>query len=248
MENSSPPSTESDVSEFQTNDNYQIDEINNLSDWDAPEDDTDTIVRETVKVQASEFVGSLLHDLELKEGELEESRNKPLETKVKFVMTRPMEAGTSHNEAKVAKKHKGKRNTTKCIYRELIDTDSKGDVTLQHGTTSKVVTITETGREPVAGTSKKRKKLRKTEEDEVIEDVKELTECIVRNSLNKVEEPPIVIQVPNAVEVDEQMDVQIVEEVQLVANGDLANNNRDVEGNNCIAEEAAAEENNENVG
>lgn len=136
----------------------------------------------------------------------------------------------------------------KGVYNETINTDPKGDVTLQHGTTSKVVTINEIGKEPVAGTSKKRKKLRKTEEDEVVEDVKELTECIVRNSLNRVEEPQVVIQVPNAVEVDDgPMDVQVVEQLPLVANGDLANNNRDVEGNNCIADEAAAAAN-ENVG
>lgn len=134
------------------------------------------------------------------------------------------------------------------VYNETVNTDPKGDVTLQHGTTSKIVTISETGREPVAGTSKKRKKLRKTEEDEVVEDVKELTECILRNSLNRVEEPQVVIQVPNAVEADDEpMDVQIVEQLPLVANGDLANNNRDVEGNNCIADEAAAAAN-ENVG
>lgn len=113
MENNSSPSTESDVSEFQNNDNYQIDQINNLSDWDTNDDGADTNVEETVKVQASEFVGSLLNDLELKEGDLvcgklEESRDKPLETKVKFVMTRAMEAGTSRNETKLDKKRKGK--------------------------------------------------------------------------------------------------------------------------------------------
>lgn len=101
-----------------------------------------------------------------------------------------------------------------------------------------MVTINETGKEPIAGTSKKRKRFKKSEEDELVEDVKELTECIVRNSLNRIQEPPVVIQIPDVVEVHEEVDGQVV------ANGDLANNNRDVEGNNCVA----VNENNENVG
>lgn len=108
------------------------------------------------------------------------------------------------------------------------------------------MTANQSSKEPIAGTSRKRKKLRKSEEDEVVEDVKELTECIVRNSLNKVADQPIVIQAPEVVEVPAEMHAEVVEEVPAVGNGDLANNNRDVEGNNCVAERAA--ENIENVG
>lgn len=114
MESSSSPNTESDNSEFENNDDYQLDEVNNHSDWDATPNDTDTNIRETVTMQASELVDALLNDLEEKETELiskklEVTQDRPVETKVKFVMTRAMEAGTSRNETKIAnKKHKGK--------------------------------------------------------------------------------------------------------------------------------------------
>lgn len=103
MENTSSPTTESDNSEFQANDDYKINEINDFSDWDAATDDTDANIRETIKIQATEVVGSVLNDLEV-----ELVPSKPIESKVKFVMTKTMEAGTSRNETKIAKKHKGK--------------------------------------------------------------------------------------------------------------------------------------------
>lgn len=106
-----------------------------------------------------------------------------------------------------------------------------------------MVTTSQSSKEPTAGTSKKRKKSKKGEEDEVVEDVKELTECILRNSLNRVEDVAPG-QAPQVAEVIEEMNVQVIEEAPVVENGDLANNNRDVEGNNCAAEGV----NNENVG
>lgn len=107
-------------------------------------------------------------------------------------------------------------------------------------------------KEPVPGTSRKRKKFRKTEEEEVIEDVKELTDCIVRNSLNKVDDEPVMIEEQRVVALPGEMNAEIVEDVPIVANGDVANNNRDIEGNNCIAEvneiRVVEDENIQNVG
>lgn len=121
--------------------------------------------------------------------------------------------------------------------------DSKVE-TITHNTSSKIATVGQSSKEGTASTSKKRKKSKKTEEDEVVEDVKELTECILRNSLNKVED--VVMEVQAAEEVAEEVHVQVVEEAPVVENGDLANNNRDIEGNNYAAE--VVEGINENVG
>lgn len=112
MENNSSPTNESDLSDFQNNDNYQAQETDHFSDWDVPvnNENYSADVREAVTLQASEVVGEVLSDLETKESELIFSKDKPVETKVKFVMTKVMEAGTSRNETRVAKKHKGKRN------------------------------------------------------------------------------------------------------------------------------------------
>lgn len=98
MENSSSPNTESDLSDFQNSDNHQAEETNDISDWD---DDA------AVKLQAAEVVGEVFSDLEAKESHLDEHRDKTIETKVKFVMTKKMEAGTSNNETRITRKHKG---------------------------------------------------------------------------------------------------------------------------------------------
>lgn len=83
---------------------------------------------------------------------------------------------------------------------------------------------------PVAGTSSGWKKHhRKTrKEPSPLDDVKSLTNCIVQNSLNKVElDSPELI---NFVEDAPLREPVIVPPVELVENGDLANNNRDNEG------------------
>lgn len=107
MEHSSSPNTESDPSDFQGNDNYQAQELNYLSDWDeaAEDENSSAKLREAIKLQASEVVGEVFNDLET-----EQIRDKPIETKVKFVMTKVMEAGTSRNETKTTRKHKGTFN------------------------------------------------------------------------------------------------------------------------------------------
>lgn len=125
MEHSSSPTTDSDYSDIQTNNDYQINEINNLSDWDVETNDTVENTRETVQAQASELLSAVFNDLEANEPELlsQQTQDKPVETKVKFLMTRPMEAGTSRNETKVAKKHKGiplKKHLSSTINTKLV--------------------------------------------------------------------------------------------------------------------------------
>ncbi|XP_063911487.1 uncharacterized protein LOC135128547 isoform X4 [Zophobas morio] len=106
----------------------------------------------------------------------------------------------------------------------------------------------EIAKHPVAGPSRDRKnkhlkKSNSSDSDESVEDVKSITTCILENSLNKLEfqdEPPRgdVIQEliePAAPEPLVQHN-EVIEPVVLVENGDLANNNRDLEGNNYPAE------------
>lgn len=118
MENSTTPTTESEVSECQQNDDFEADE-NHFSDWDAPinNEDVNIELEEAVISQASELIGGVLNDLETNEISLnysqsEDSQNRPVATKLKFVMTKVMDAETSQNDVlpptnKITKKHKG---------------------------------------------------------------------------------------------------------------------------------------------
>lgn len=101
MDNNTPSPTRD--SEISHNDDYQINEIDDLSDWDVTPNDIEASTREAIKIQATEVVGSVLNDLE---AELT-SQNKPIEAKVKFVVTKALEPGTSRSENKTIKKHKG---------------------------------------------------------------------------------------------------------------------------------------------
>lgn len=87
---------------------------------------------------------------------------------------------------------------------------------------------------PVAGTSsgwkKHHRKTRKSPDKEPtpLDDVKSLTNCIVQNSLNRVE-----VDSPELINfVEDAIDAPLIEPAValLVENGDLANNNRDNEG------------------
>lgn len=85
---------------------------------------------------------------------------------------------------------------------------------------------------PVAGTSSGWKKHhRKARKDSPLDDVKSLTNCIVQNSLNKVEldSPELINFVEDAVDAP-LVEPAIIPPIGLVENGDLANNNRDNEG------------------
>lgn len=68
-----------------------------------------------------------------------------------------------------------------------------------------------------------------SEEEGYWEDVRSIANCLLENTLNKID----------ADEDEEPMEIlaEQVEEQQLVENGDLANNNRDLEGNNYVANE-----------
>ncbi|XP_018565094.1 uncharacterized protein LOC108906313 [Anoplophora glabripennis] len=117
---------------------------------------------------------------------------------------------------------------------------------------------------PSSVPSKKRKKVRKSfqsdvDDDSPFEDVKSITNCLIENTLNKLDvkedkqnlieyvepepEPPPEAEEPpqvNEMAVVQELP-QIHEEAPVVENGDLANNNRDFEGNNYIAQEEAVE-------
>lgn len=79
----------------------------------------------------------------------------------------------------------------------------------------------------MAGTSssKKRKKSKKSEEDDALQDVKEIADCIIWNSLNKLDDEPLFQE-------------------EVVESNDLANNNRGLEENSYAPEDG----DNENVG
>ncbi|XP_068910965.1 uncharacterized protein [Tenebrio molitor] len=106
---------------------------------------------------------------------------------------------------------------------------------------------------PIPGPSRdpkrsKPKKSHSSDSDDSVEDVKSITTCILENSLNKIEvkdeerQRGDLIQelIPEELppeEVPVQQD-EVVEPLLIVENGDLANNNRDLEGNNYPAENA----------
>ncbi|RZC42774.1 uncharacterized protein BDFB_005918, partial [Asbolus verrucosus] len=97
---------------------------------------------------------------------------------------------------------------------------------------------------PIAGPSRdpKRKSPKKSpssDSDDSVEDVKSITTCILENSLNKIEFKDEERQRGNLIqeliqEVPLPQD-EIIGPVLIVENGDLANNNRDLEGNNYPA-------------
>ncbi|XP_044258252.1 uncharacterized protein LOC123007190 isoform X2 [Tribolium madens] len=109
----------------------------------------------------------------------------------------------------------------------------------------------EIAKHPVAGPSrdskkgKQPKKSHSSDSDESVEDVKSITTCILENSLNKIEcqdeeRRGNLIQELIPEENQEEILVlqeEVLEPVLIVENGDLANNNRDLEGNNYPAED-----------
>ncbi|KAJ8971921.1 hypothetical protein NQ317_008705 [Molorchus minor] len=121
---------------------------------------------------------------------------------------------------------------------------------------------------PSNAASRKRKKVKRgastdVDDDSPLADVKSIATCILENTLNKINivdrdelieyAGPVVEVVAGAAddeerwELEELPDVQIaddLEPVPVVENGDLANNNRDVEGNNYIAQD----EGDDNIG
>lgn len=103
-------------------------------------------------------------------------------------------------------------------------------------------------KEPVAGSSnvKKKKKPKKPDEEALIEDMETIAKCIVANSLNIVDDVQDIAEEQVAEVIEEVADI-IIEDVAdgAVENGDLANNNRDMEGNNYAAEAADVEMENE---
>ncbi|XP_060526237.1 uncharacterized protein LOC132701933 isoform X2 [Cylas formicarius] len=92
-------------------------------------------------------------------------------------------------------------------------------------------------------TSPKKKKVKLKCEDSIEEDAKSIANCIVQNSLNKidVEDPAELIHYLGIIEERPVANPERAEEPQLVENGDLANNNRDDEGNNFAGEIRVAE-------
>ncbi|KAJ8921444.1 hypothetical protein NQ315_003062 [Exocentrus adspersus] len=106
---------------------------------------------------------------------------------------------------------------------------------------------------------RKRKKVRKSpvsDDDSPFEDVKSITNCLIENTLNKLdvkEDKQNLIEYAEKEAEAEQLEEAALEQQEeafvdvdvdawpRVENGDLANNNRDFEGNNYIAQEEAVE-------
>ncbi|XP_008200824.1 uncharacterized protein Hen1 isoform X2 [Tribolium castaneum] len=104
----------------------------------------------------------------------------------------------------------------------------------------------EIAKHPIAGPSrdpKKGKQLKKSQSsdsDESVDDVKSITTCILENSLNKIECQDEDIRgnlIQELIPEENLEEIPVVEPILIVENGDLANNNRDLEGNNYPAED-----------
>lgn len=110
----------------------------------------------------------------------------------------------------------------------------------------------EIAKNPIAGPSRpprrgKSKKSQSSDSDESSEEVKSVTTCILENSLNRIDideepRPCDIIQDLIREEVAAEGQAVIVEAPLIVENGDLANNNRDREGNNYVALEVHNDE------
>lgn len=117
----------------------------------------------------------------------------------------------------------------------------------------------EIARHPIAGPSripkktKQPKKSQSSDSDESVEDVKAITTCILENSLNKIEcknEERRGHLIQEFIEEENIPPVQpeeVIEPILIVENGDLANNNRDLEGNNYPPEDGEDQPQNDNI-